>query len=93
MFIFLGREGGGAKRNSEGNAEGKRFKENSISLTYNIFLKKKKIKKILKKNKNVDLTQDQFSFIAQLVFFFFFFLTHPLDSDLSVDSVIHPWNN
>ena len=92
MFIFLGREGGGAKRNSEGNAEGKRFKENSISLTYNIFLKKKKIKKILKKNKNVDLTQDQFSFIAQLVFFFFF-LTHPLDSDLSVDSVIHPWNN
>ena len=72
MFIFLGREGGGAKRNSEGNAEGKRFKENSISLTYNIFLKKK-IKKIKKKNKNVDLTQDQFSFIAQLVFFFVLF--------------------
>lgn len=44
MFIFLGREGGGAKRNSEGNAEGKRFKENSISLTYNIFLKKKNLK-------------------------------------------------
>ena len=45
MFIFLGREGGGAKRNSEGNAEGKRFKENSISLTYNIFLKIKNKKK------------------------------------------------
>ena len=41
MFIFLGREGGGAKRNPEGNAEGKRFKENSVSLTYNIFQKKK----------------------------------------------------
>ena len=62
MLIFLGREGGGAKRNSEGNAEGKRFKENSISLTYNIFFKKKK-------KKNVDLTQEQFSFIVQLVFF------------------------
>lgn len=49
MFIFLGREGGGAKRNSEGNAEGKRFKENSISLTYNIFLKKKNLKNLKKK--------------------------------------------
>ena len=47
MFIFLGREGGGAKRNPEGNAEGKRFKENSVSLTYNIFQKKKLIRWIV----------------------------------------------